>query len=105
MEGGVRFNIQAIHGLDVQPYTNYTNEYELLLDQNAQMKITGIEYDPKKFRWNVTMEQLPPQPRTEETTTSIPTDTETPTTPEPKKKGWWKGLGNTIAGLFGKNQG
>jgi len=41
--GNVQFVIQAIHGLDVRPYSHFPTETELLINHNAQYQVTKVE--------------------------------------------------------------
>jgi hypothetical protein len=42
-KGGIGFEIKAIHGLDLLPYTRFPPEYETLLQHNSRFKVVKVE--------------------------------------------------------------
>lgn len=62
--GNVQMRIEATHGLDVKPVSEYPHEDELLLAHNSRFRVVGVE-DQGGGKWLVRMQQLAPIGMTE----------------------------------------
>jgi hypothetical protein len=60
--GDVQIEIKAIHGLDVRPYSKFTNEDELLLNHNSQFRVVSVEkvQGPSGETTHIKLEQIYP---------------------------------------------
>ncbi len=55
--GNVKFEINAVHGLDMTPYSKY-DEAELLLNHASKFKVKSVTRDGGA--WRIQMDQIPP---------------------------------------------
>lgn len=56
--GNVEMRINAVHGLDIKPHHHHPHVKELLLNHEAEFKVTSIQQVGSK--WVVNYDQLPP---------------------------------------------
>jgi hypothetical protein len=56
----VIFDIDAIHGLDVKPYSHCPQAEEVILAHDAEFTVAGVTQDPYSGKWHVKLTQLPP---------------------------------------------
>lgn len=57
-KGNVTFEIAAVHGLDVKPYSQFGHESELLLNHDSRFRVTGVERSGDRL--HLKLEQIPP---------------------------------------------
>ena len=65
--GNVHFKINAVHGLDMQPYTQLTNEREFLLNHGSRYKVKSVTL--KNGRYTLELDQMPPTNTPQQPTT------------------------------------
>lgn len=53
----IQMHIEATHGLDTHPYSEFNNEKELLLNHNSKFKVHKVEQ--KGNQWHVHLKQIP----------------------------------------------
>jgi hypothetical protein len=63
--GNVQFEIEAVHGLDIKPYSHFSTEDELLLNHDSKFRVTGVVRDGYKL--TIRMSQIPPDERADTT--------------------------------------
>lgn len=56
--GNVSLTINAVHGLDVKPYSQLTGEGEMLLPHGAQFRVRSMT--KKKDGWHIELDQIAP---------------------------------------------
>lgn len=83
VQGNVEMRINAVHGLDLKPYTHHPHMTELLLNHNSQYKVTGV--NKVGNRWVIDYDQLPPGTTSAVVTTSKNKTLATPAAGAPKK--------------------
>jgi hypothetical protein len=62
-QGKLQMEIEAVHGLDVKPYSHFGEEEELLLDHDSRYHVRAVSKDPDGTV-RVKLAQLPPVGRT-----------------------------------------
>jgi hypothetical protein len=64
--GNIRLEIDAIHGIDVKPYSQHQHENELLLNHKSKFKVTSVQQKGKDL--HLKLQQLPPDDISQTTT-------------------------------------
>lgn len=57
-QGNVKLKINAVHGLDLLPYTHYPHETEMLLNHGSHFTVKGVKQVGGK--WEIELDQVPP---------------------------------------------
>lgn len=60
-KGNVSLSINAVHGLDMKPYSQLPREEEFLLNHSSKFKVSGIKKSKDGLNYTIVLDQLPPE--------------------------------------------